>query len=68
MLLTLPSMAAFAKTTTINGITVDVPEGYEVASSKRGIFIKSSDKEVDLWIELFSAADVPAARKEHVDY
>ncbi|MDX6320093.1 MAG: hypothetical protein QOD35_3493 [Nocardioidaceae bacterium] len=68
MLLTLPSMAAFAKTTTIDDVTVDVPEGYEVASSKRGLLIKSSDKEVDLWIELFSAADTPTVRKEHMDY
>ncbi len=68
VLLMLSSTAGFAKTTTINDITLDVPDDYKVANSKRGILVTSTDGEVDLWIELFSAADQPTVLDEHMSY
>ena len=67
-LLMLFSTAVSAKTTTINDITLDVPDDYKVANSKRGILVTSKDGEVDLWIELFSAADQPTVFEEHMNY
>ena len=65
-LLLLSSTSGFAKTTTINDITLDVPDDYKVSNSKRGVLVTSTDGEVDLWIELFSAADQPTVRDEHM--
>ncbi|RYB04743.1 hypothetical protein [Lichenibacterium ramalinae] len=68
MVLTLAPMAAWAKSTTVNGITLDVPDGYKVSSSKRGVLVKSPDDEVDVWVETFEGADTQTLLGEHAAY
>ena len=43
---TLCSTSVQSKTTSVNDITLDVPDGYSVSSSKRGVLVKSPDGEV----------------------
>ena len=62
------STAAQAKMTTINDITLDVPAGYKVSSSKRGVLVKSPDDEVDVWVETFHGSESETLLAEHSAY
>lgn len=68
LVLALPVATAHAKTTTVNDITLDVPGGYEVSSSKRGIEVKSPDGEVYVWVETFLGAESETLLAEHKRY
>lgn len=59
---------AQAKVTTINDITLDVPDGYKSSSSTRGLLVKTPDSEVDVWVEVAKAADFDTMMKEHDRY
>ena len=67
-LLLCSAAAAQAKPTTINDITVDIPPGYEVSSSDRGLLAKTPDGEVDVWIETFKADENAVLLDEHMKY
>ncbi|MGI4764249.1 MAG: hypothetical protein ACRYGP_04170 [Janthinobacterium lividum] len=67
-LLMLFPVGAYAKSTTINDITLDVPDGYKISSSKRGILVKSPDGEVDVWVETFAGSDSHTLLTEHSNY
>jgi hypothetical protein len=62
------SSTAHAKTTTINDITLDVPDGFTASSSKRGVFVETPDGEVDVWVEMFAGSDSDTLIAEHKDY
>lgn len=49
-------------------VGVDIPEGWTTTPSKRGIAVKSPDKEVFFWIEVFLPADREAVIGEHERY
>jgi hypothetical protein len=59
---------AWAKTTTINDVTVDVPAGFTVESSSRGLLAKTPDEEVYVWVETYLPDEEEAIRGEHVRY
>lgn len=65
---TLFASAASAKTTTINDITLDVPENYSSSSSKHGLLVKTPDSSVDVWVEVVKMVDVGDLKKEHDAY
>lgn len=67
-LLALPATGVQAKSTTVNDITLDVPDGYKVSSSKRGVLVKSPDGEVDVWVETFAGSDSNTLMSEHASY
>ena len=49
LLLMLSSTTGFAKTTTINDITLDVPDDYKVSNSKRGVLVTSDGRRGGLY-------------------
>lgn len=67
-LLALPATGAQARSTTINDITLDVPDGYKVSSSNRGVLVKTPDGEVDVWVEIFAGSDSETLLSEHAAY
>ena len=62
------SAGAHAKPTTINKITVDVPDGFEMSKSSRGVEVKTPDDEVLTWFEVYKGSDSEVVEAEHVKY
>ena len=62
------SLPAYAKSVTMNDITIELPDTFKVSDSKRGLKAQSSDKEVDLWIETYKDAEFDAIVAEYTKY
>lgn len=68
ILLAVAPTTVHAAKTTVNDITLDVPAGYKVSSSKRGVLVKTPDGEVDVWVETFLGAETKKLLSEHASY
>ncbi len=62
------SVPAYAKTVTMNDLTIELPDTFKVSDSKRGLKAQSSDKEVDLWVETYKDAEIDAIVEESTRY
>ena len=62
------SLPAHAKSVTMNDITIELPDTFEVSDSKRGLKAQSSDKEVDLWIETYKDGEFDTVVDEYTKY
>ena len=62
------SLGASAKEVVLNDITLDVPSGYKVEESTRGVLVKSPDGEVDVWVEVYKDIETDKLIGEHDRY
>ena len=62
------AVGTYAKPTTINKITLDVPDGFEMSKSSRGVEVKTPDEEVLTWFEVYKGSEGEALEAEHEKY
>ncbi len=58
----------FAKSMTLNDITVEVPASFKASESNRGIELKTPDDEVFVWVETYLPDEEDAIQGEHDKY
>lgn len=66
--LLLAAPAAFAKNTTINDITLDVPDAFSASASARGVELQTPDEEVYTWFEVYKGSEGDTLQAEHGKY
>ena len=59
------SLPASAKMITMNGLSIDLPEGFKASDSNRGIQAATPDGSVYVWFETYGEGDSPALIAEH---
>ena len=59
------SLPASAKIVTMNGLSIDLPEGFKASDSNRGIQAATPDDSVYVWFETYGVGDAKALIAEH---
>ena len=58
----------FAKSLTLNDITLEVPAGFRASEANRGVELKTPDDEVFVWVETYKPDEEETIRGEHDRY